>query len=327
MGHFTTAGKSFPDGGTIPGFAGLDHLSFGTPAAPDSNQQDAPEFVVDGGVIKQFLFWDTGRRIVTKRRVRWTFTNASSWTSWPAVAWYGQPGGNGPGEQTLEVDSYWPGNGQLSATAIESVSATNGPGGEAAWPYQGNDHRVHTEWGAGSIDAKDHLSAGGGAVLNFSSLTKLVFGGSTSPDVFDESDADIPPGGVLTGVENITGQSVPFVQGEGGYVLAAYVTPVPTKFIPLDPDDWRDWRRVWPWEKVFDPATLLDMLRSSGLGEQIGKVRESAGQPMDEIDKIVSSAAAMTKSQLTKALAETRSMVARGEAALKSLQAQIDKQR
>lgn len=323
MGHFTTTGKSFADGGNIDGFADLDHYSGGSSGSPDIINQTAPDSVLDGATTKRFLFWDTGRQVTTKRHVRWTFTNATNWSDWNAVAWYGTPG-NGPPNPTIAVDSYWANNGVLSPTAIDAVTATNGPGGEAAWPYQGNDHNVRSEWGSGSIDAKDHLSSPGGASLNFSSLTKLVFGGDPS-GVFNENDSNVPAGGVLIGTEAVTGQTYPFTHNEQSIVLASYVTPPKPKFGRLG-DDERAWQWVWPWEEIVDPATLIDLIRERGLGDQIARVRESAGQPAEAFERLVREAAAMTKSQLTRAIAETRSIVSRGEAALKSLQAQAEKE-
>jgi hypothetical protein len=322
MGHFTTAGKSYPDGGIIDGFADIDHTSFGTSTAPDILNQTAPDSVLDHGATKRFLFWDTGRQLTNRRHVRWTFTGASNWSNWNAVAWYGTPGTNGH-DPTIEVDSYWANNGPLTPTAVESVTEAGVPGGSSAWPYLGNDHHVRTEWGDGTIEAKSSLLSPGGATLDFSGLLKLFFGGDTSGAIFDENDNGIPPGGTVTGTVNVTGPDYSFAHDEGGILIASYVTPIPVHFRPRFPQDWL-WKHVWPWEEVVDPATLIDIIRERGLTEQIEKVRGAVA--VDEIERLVSGAAAMTRSQLKTAVAELRSIVSRGEAGLKSLQAQMGKE-
>ena len=323
MGHFATTGKSYADGGTIDGFAGIDHMSFGATSTPDVLNQVAPDSVLDNGVTKRFLFWDTGRQITNYRHVRWTFTNSGNWSTWNAVAWYGTPSSE-PGQPIIEVDSYWANNGPLAPTPVEAASEAGVPGGQTAWPWMGHDHQVRTEWGAGSIDAKSDLASPGGATLWFSSLVKLVFGGIAT-GVFDENDADIPPGGVVTGVESVTGQSASFAHNEGGTIIAAYVTPTHSHspFHLIDPG--KLYRKVWPWEEIVDPATLIDIIRERGLADPISRLRGSVGDPVDEIERLVGAATSMTKSQLKTAVAELRSIVSRGEAGLKSLQAQTEK--
>jgi len=320
MAHFTTAGKSWSDGALLDGFASIDHTSSGDVGHPDSLSQTAPDSVIQDGVTKRFLFWDTGRQITNKRKVIWTFRYSANWLTWNAVAWYGTPSDK-PGQPIIDAEPYWANNGPLTSTAIHDVTEAGVPAGHTAWPWMSNDHQVRTEWGAGSIGAKDTLTSTTGTTLDFSGWLKLQFGGDPT-GACDENDDDVPPGGVVTGAVAVTGPSLSFVQNEGDTCVAAYVTPKPQKigrppinvqFVPQ------------PIE-IVDPATLIDILRERGLGEQLARVREAVGQPVDEIERLVGAASAMTKSQLKSAVAELKSIVSRGEAGLKSLQAQAEKQ-
>jgi hypothetical protein len=294
-------------------------MSYGDVGHPDSLSQLAPDSVIEDGVAKRFLFWDTGRRITNKRKVIWTFEYAANWATWNAVAWYGIPGGP-PGEPVIDAESYWANNGPMTPTAIHDISESGVPAGHTAWPWMGNDHQVRTEWDAGSIDAKPSLTSTTGSALDFSGWIKLFFGGDPN-GACDESDADVPPGGVVTGEVAVTGPSLAFAHNEGDGCIAAYVTPIPAK---IKGPNINVKFRPQPIE-IVDPATLIDVLRERGLGEQLTRVREAVGQPVDEIERLVGAATSMTKSQLKTAVAELRSIVNRGEAGLKSLQAQVEK--
>src|SRR5438874_13633894 len=94
MAHFTTAGKRYREGDILPGFGSVD-LTITNPGT--TFEQTAPASLKDqDNNTRNFLYWDTGRRITGKRKVRWTFNHPANWSEWNAFAWYGvPPPGNG----------------------------------------------------------------------------------------------------------------------------------------------------------------------------------------------------------------------------------------
>ena len=164
-------------------------------AAGTTVEQTAPPSLPDAdGVLRSFLYWDTGRRITGKRKVRWTFNHPTNWSEWPAAAFYGIPPTGTGGMARVVVDAHWVGTGPINPTPIDGPGSTfvNGPGGTPiAWPGDGDDHIVRTQWGAATIHAKDHLQRNmGDPLLDFSSWQQLVYGGDAA-GYFEENDDDI----------------------------------------------------------------------------------------------------------------------------------------
>ena len=319
--HFTTAGKRYREGTAFAGFGALDVDVSGPSTTVD---QTAPAFLPDGKTQRGFLFWDTGRRITNLRHVRWTFSHLSDWSTWNAIAWYGV-GGNGPGQPIVSLDAYWVGQGTLDPTPIDGPGSSfvNGPGaGNTAWPWMGNDHQVRTEWGPATIRALDHLRRSvSDPQLDFSSLQTLIFGGDDS-SVFNENDDNLgSSGGVVTGIAATTAQSLPFAQGQGATVMAGYVQPVASKV-------------TFPGSliELIDEAVLNhlvftnvdpspdDLVRLKLIVESIDLVRGERVSA-DVFSGLVDAARGMSKAELTRTIAGTKATLARGEAALKSLQA------
>ena len=318
--HFTTAGKRYREGTSFPGFGALDV----DVSAPTTIDQIAPAFLPDGATQRGFLFWDTGRRITNLRHVRWTFNHLPDWTNWNATAWYGV-GGNGPPQPLVGLDAYWVGQGTLDPTPIDGPGSSfvNGPGaGNTAWPWMGNDHEVRTQWGPATIRALDHLRRSvSDPQLDFSSLMTLIFGGDDS-SVFNENDDGLgSSGGVVTGIAATTAQTLSFAQNAGATVMAGYVQPVSSKV-------------TFPGSliELIDEAVLNhlvftnvdpspdDLVRLKLIVESIDLVRGERVSA-DVFSGLVDAARGMSKAELTRTIAGTKATLARGEAALKSLQA------
>src|SRR5262245_1882380 len=122
MGHFTTGGKRYREGDDLPSFGAVDAT---VTAIGTILEQHAPAWLVDqDGVTRGFLYWDTGRRITNKRRVRWTFNHPLNWSEWNAAAWYGVPSGGGPPDPTVRVDAHWVGVGPIDPTPIDGPGST-----------------------------------------------------------------------------------------------------------------------------------------------------------------------------------------------------------
>ena len=333
MAHFTTKGKLYREGTDLDAFGALDV----TVTAPGTTvEQTAPSSLPDsGGVSRSFLYWDTGRRITGKRKVRWTFNHPANWSNWPAAAYYGVPGGGGPGTPVITVDAHWVGVGPIDPTPIDGPGSTfvNGPGPTPAWPSGGNDHRVRTEWGAANIHAKDHLQRNvGDPILNFSSWQQLVYGGD-STDVFEENDDDILPGSGVTGIVSSTSQFFPVAQGVGGFLMAGYVPPDrrrgPDR--PGGRPDWDIFRelveilREKDLSKFFPPdrgdPSPEDIIRLKLISESLDLVRGGTVTPTDAFDGLVGAANKMSAAQLKRTILGTKATLNRGQAALKALEA------
>lgn len=318
MSVFTTSGKRYREGTTFDAFGGAD---LNPVSAGNTWEQTAPRELPDGaGPARKFLFWDTGRRVTGYRTVRWHFNHPENWSTWNAAAWYGTPG-IGNGDPTEYFDAFWVANGTLDPTPIDGAGSSfvNGPGGESAWPWQGNDHEVHTEWGAATVHALDHLQRSvTDPLLNFSSLTRVEYGGDDS-DVFDETDDDITtPGSGVCGEESTTSQSVVLPQGTGGIVLAGYVQPVRSRI----PFNWSDFvaavTHVNPWDLVSDPSPD-DPIRRAVLD----RLRQTVGQGAqgDPFAGLVTLAGSLDSATLKRVIVEVQSLQRQAEAAAESLKA------
>lgn|GEM_PF-6521536 len=118
IGHFSTSGKQFTEGDPISSFGAVN---LDVNAAPTPFAQTAPAALLDDdNVLRQFLYWDTCRRVTNKRTVRWTFNHPDAWTDWRAVAWYGVPStGPGGGQALVTTSAHWVGVSPITATPID----------------------------------------------------------------------------------------------------------------------------------------------------------------------------------------------------------------
>lgn len=314
MAHFTTSAKRFPEGSTYPGFGGAN---LNVPSGGDDYTYTAPAELPDSPHNRKFLFWDTGRRVTTKRTVHWTFTHPADWTNWNAVAWYGDPTGVGNGGHTIITSAYWVGMSLMDPTPIDGAASTFAG---AAWPASGNDHNVDTEFGPGTLRALQHLQRHvSDPVLNFSGLAKLIYGGDDS-GVFEENDNDLPSGG--SGPVGIEGSDLQltYAQGESDVVLASYVTPAPVVVKPPTVGPLVDLGSIISKLKDRGDPSPEDLIRLKMLEDVLGMVRGTPAQ-IDAFANLAEVAKNMTGAELKRTIAATQAQLRRGEAAVKSMQA------
>jgi hypothetical protein len=319
MGHFHASGKRYAEGTNFPAFGNTE----GDWNPNGSEDLTAPALLPDTDGNRPFLFWDTGRRVTTKRRVVWTFHHGDQWSSWNATAWYG-PSSTGPGSDTISVHGYWVGQGLIDPTPINPAGSTfhNGPNAaDVAYPVNGDNHVASTQWGSATIGALDHLQRNPtDPLLDFSSLAQLVAGGDDS-GFCEENDDDVTTSSGVTGLASLGGQSATFAQHNGATLLASYVTPAPISVRPPGDGD-----AAW-WTKYFDrgdPAAFRQI--AEALVAVANRVQNTSQAAPDTFESLAAAAPQMTKAQLTKALAEARSVLNRGQAAVKSMEALAAKQ-
>lgn len=321
MSHFTTAGKRYRDGTTFDSFSSLDVGVPPPPAMPTTVEQVAPRELNDGVSTRAFLFWDTGRQVTGKRHVRWSFNHADEWSTWSATAWYGLIGGNGPPQPVVSFDAYWVGQGAIDPTPIDGPASSfvNGPGaGQVAWPYEGNDHLVRTEWGPATVHALEHLRRSpSDPELNFSALTQLVYGDGDAGDIFDENDEGITSSSGIVGIENVTSPVLTFPQGTGAVVLASYVVPAAVDFV-FDLTKLLGEANLGKLIDKGDPSPE-DLVRLKLIADTLDLVRGERPSP-DAFEGLVDAARLMKPAELRRTISQTRATLRRGEASLKAME-------
>ena len=322
MGHFTTKGKLLREGTDLSAFGSLDVT---VTAAGTTVEQTAPPSLPDAdGVLRSFLYWDTGRRITGKRKVRWTFNHPTNWSEWPAAAYYGIPPTGTGGTASVMVDAHWVGSGPINPTPIDGSGSTfvNAPGGTpGGWPGDGEDHVVRTQWGSATLRAKDHLQRNmGDPLLEFSSWQQLVYGGDAA-GYFEENDDDITPGGGVTGIANSTSPFFSVAQNSGSFLMAGYVVPVKSgidifkKLIELI--------RAYDLGKFIDKGdpSPEDIIRLKLISESLDVVRGGTVTDFDAFEGLLDAAKKMKPAELKRTIAGTKATVLRGQAVVKTLEA------
>jgi hypothetical protein len=331
MGHFSTSGKEYTEGGTISSFgaANLDVNAAPTPFA----QTAPPALLDDNNVLRKFLYWDTGRRITNKRTVRWTFNHPDSWSDWRAAAWYGVPPIDHNGQPLVSVGAHWVGVSPINPTPVDGPGSTfvNGPGGSPlAWPWTGNDHVVSTQFGAETIHALAHLQrSSGDPTLDFSSWQQLIYGGDDT-GYFAENDDNIgstSSGSGVTGIENSTSPDFAEAMGAGAVLLAGYVTAPPPDFGGIL-GRLREVINAGLLGKFIDKGdpSPEDIIRLKLISESIDLVRGQKPTGPDAFEGLLDAAKSMSASELRRAIVGTQTTLRRGQAALKSLEALAAKQ-
>lgn len=334
MSQFTSSAKQFASATALVGFGSIS-VNVTTPGT--TLDQTAPPYLL-GPDDKPwgFLFWDTGRRITSKRTVRWTFNHPDQWTDWRAIAWYG-PGGDGPEVPIVNTGAYRVGHASLAPTPIDGPASTfvNGPGGSPlAWPWAGDDHALRTEWGDASIRAKASLHSGPGGPgdpeLDFSCWVRLVYGGDGS-DYFSETDENVDALASGSGVTGIAGSgSAVFAvdQGAGPTLLAGYITAPARRF-----DDplgrLRDVLAGSLLGKYIDKGdpSPEDIIRLKLISESIDLVRGERPSSTDAFEGLTAAAKVMSAQELRRTIVSTQTTLRRGQAAVKYMESLAAKAR
>lgn len=330
MSQFSSSGKQYPSGDPMDGF-GLTNVNV-TTSGTTLEQMAAPSLPGPDGKPLSFYFWDTGRRITNKRKVRWTFNHPENWSDWRAIAWYGPSGGKSVPQ--ANTSAYWVGVSAMAPTPIDGAASTfvNGPGGTPlAWPYSGDDHVMRTEWGAATVHAKAHLQASSGSPqVDFSSWIQMVAGGDAT-GYFSETDDDIESTSSGSGVSGIVGSgSADFsvAMGAGAILVAGYVIP------PL-PDDHGLLGRLreviaggmlGKYIDMGDPSPE-DIIRLKLISESLDLVRGERPTSTDAFEALMDAARGMSAQELKRTIVSTQTTLRRGQAAVKYLESVAAKQR
>jgi hypothetical protein len=326
MDEFQVTSKLWPTGQVLH-WLGDDVNDLGGPATFTRN---APLLALseDGKQNYKFLFWNTGRHLTSKRKVRWNFS-ALGWGVWTATRWYGIPGVNGTPLITADALSIGD-NAILSGTPINGPASTfhNGPQNQPAWPYgtPSNDHNVWTGWGDATIVAKDpFVPAGSSYEYDFAGWLQLIWGGDTSGD-FVETDVVGGSGSSGSFYDHVTNGAFTIGQGAGATLVAAYGTKSAVTL---------------PWFKL-----LVEILRERGINLDINwKVDPSPEDrvrlqiltnllavtspremsPGESLESLASGVETMSAAELKNAITRSKSMLQRGNAVLKALEVALQK--
>lgn len=313
MDEFRTIAKLWPGGAELD--LGTDSNVLGGPATFTRN---AAQFVTapDGEQNFRFLFWNTGRHLTAKRRVRWNFS-VLGWGTWTATRWYGTPGG-GVGPARVRADAFAiGGDDPLGPTPVDGP-ASSFPAG--AWPFGGDDHEIGTAGGAVDVTAKDPLAG-----LDFAGWLRLVWGGDPDGE-YVESDAG--SGGQIGGDGFFQhAGSAPFHVPAGGSadLLATYGNSH-----GLELGRVRDWLRDFfeqrgPFEipQKGDPSPI-DFLRLRMLEQLVTRTQPGEARGLD-LQQLIENAPRMSADELQRSLKALQSSMDLNRVAVAALEGQLKK--
>lgn len=338
MNKFEVISKLWPSGDLLNG--GLDVSPVNPPGG--SFIRTAPPLAAAPGAPNgyRFLFWNTGRRVTSKFKVTWTFSNLSSWTTWTATRWYGPDGGGGPGGTSsklitatafaMEDDASMPGSPIDSANS----TFTNGPAGQPAHPF-GNppsDSVASTQWGAASVAAVDPFPPQ--MVFNqylFAGWLKLVLGGDDTGQ-FDETDGTAIGGGGF--YSYLAPSPIAVSKDDTVDLMAAYrVVAIPRPGIPdrypIDYIKFIEW--LLDYDRLIDPRPSpmgagADRLRVGALTDLFALSR-MAEAPEDLLKSLAANVKSLSPAELKRAVSSAKAITKSVEAATKSLEAAMSKGR
>lgn len=320
MDVFTTNAKLWPSGTELN--LGIDSNPVGGPYSPT---RQAAQFASDGGPkTYQFLFWNTGRHITSKRNVKWIFT-VLGWGVWNATRWYGIPNG-GPGSKQIRANAFSIGGNQSlgSATPIAAPPASTFPAN--AWPVGSDDHLVSTANGAVSIAAKDPYDT-----YDFAGWLQLMWGGDDTSE-FVETDAG--SGGTIGGVgfyDHVTGGAANFqgAQNSSAELLATYGYHPPPDRGRFDPGRLRDWiyeviidDMIKPGPEIVGDPSPIDRIRTKLLKELLAQTRPGTGGATD-FQSLIEAAPKMNPAELKRAVQQLKTTLDLGKTALGAMEARL----
>lgn len=311
---FTVTAKLWPTGSPLD--LGTDTNTLTVPA---STYREAANFVtsMDGLHNYQFLFWNTGRHVTGKKRVRWNFS-VGGWGVWNATRWYGTPpGGPNGGHPRVHVDPFDLRNNAMitSGTAIDGPASVFGPG---AYPFSGNDREIDTAANLATVFAKEPFNS-----QHFAGWLQLIWGGDDSGE-FIETDTGASPGspGFFE-----SGGSGPFTVPSGGSadLLATYGNSsiTPPGFVDLSLIYEVVFGTIPPGGPIGpgDPATI-DRLRVAILEELFQKA-QPAGPAGPDFQRFIDGAGRMNHEELNRAKQSVQTTLDLGKTALSVLDAQL----
>lgn len=313
MDTFRTIARHWPNGVELD--LGSDSQVLGGPSTFD---RTAPDFVTssDGTQTYQFLFWNTGRHVTNKRKVKWIFS-VLGWGVWTATRWYGVPGGGG-GPARVRADALSiGGDTTLSGTPIDGAASTYAAG---AWPFNGDDHAIGTATGPATVVAEDPLSG-----YDFAGWLQLFYGGDPTGEFVE---TDVGTGGVIGGpgfFDHVTGVNFSAAQGTSADLLAAYgYKPSAGPSIGrIWPEIFRARRPVLDIPKPGDPGPE-DWIRLKILADLLRETTPVQPGGAD-FQQLVEAAPSMSREQLQRSIQSVKTTLDLGKSALSSLEAHLRK--
>lgn len=316
MDEFRTIGKLWPSGDELD--LGTDSNILGGPATFTRN---APGFVTspDGATNYQFLFWNTGRHVTSKRRVRWNFS-VLGWGTWTATRWYGTPSGGPGGPPRVHAETFSIGNDDLlaGATPIDAGASSFAAG---AHPFGGSDRQIGTADGPATVVAKDPFNA-----RQFAGWLKMIWGGDPSGE-FVETDAGTSGTFGGTGyydhVNVLTG-AYHAAQGTSADLLALYGTHDDPGTIQIKKWFEEVFRTKVPFEipQKGDPSPM-DLIRMRILEQMLERTQPNAGGGGGDFQKLIESAPGMNRDELKRALMSVKTSLSLGETALAAIEGRL----
>lgn len=183
---------------------------------------------------------------------------------------------------------------------------------------------MSTQFGAEVIHALANLHRSpGDPTLNFSSWQQLIYGGDDT-GYFAENDegaTSTTSGSGVSGIENFTSPNVAESMGQGGVLLAGYVTAPPPHFSGLL-DDLRGVINAGLLGKFIDKGdpSPEDIIRLKLISESIDLVRGQKPTGPDAFEALLDAAKTMSAAELKRTIVGTQTTLRRGQAALKSLE-------
>lgn len=309
MDEFNTVAKLWPTETELD--LGTDSNVLGGPA---TFTRDAPQYVTspDGTQTYQFLFWNTGRHMTNKRRVRWIFS-VLGWGVWTATRWYGSSGGGG-GPPRVRADPFSiGGDATLTGTPIDDAASTYPPG---AWPFNGDDHVIGTANGAASVIAKDPFLG-----YDFAGWLRLMWGGDPNGE-FVETDAG--SNGQIGGAgffDHVTGTAFNAAQGTSADLLAAYGYKPKAKFPDWLKDIFKERMPAFDIPSRVDPAPE-DLVRLVVLGQLLRQTQPGSVQGAD-FQGLMEAVPRMNQEELKRAMQSVQITLDLGKTALGTIEAQL----
>ncbi|HXH40332.1 MAG TPA: hypothetical protein VNN08_17010 [Thermoanaerobaculia bacterium] len=314
MDEFRTIARFLPTGAEID--LGTDSNLLG---GPSHFTRNATPFATPDGVTNyEFLFWNTGRHVTSKRRVRWNF-NVLGWGTWTATRWYGPPGG-GPGSDRVRADAFSiSGDAPISAdTPINGPASTFPPG---AWPADGDSHLVSTANGAIDIVAKDPFAS-----LDFAGWLQLIPGGDPSGEFVETDDGTSGSFGSAGYYDHVTAGPFHVAQHGSAYLLATYARSASLATVPVlglvkAIQDGSLWDFII---NIADPAPD-DRIRERLLESLREQTRPSLTAKEGDLQHLIENAPSMKPAELKRAAQVVKTTIDLGKVALSTIEGQLNK--
>lgn len=316
MDEFRTIAKLWPSGAEVD--LGTDSNLIGGPPATFTRNAAGFTTSPDGSQNYQFLFWNTGRRITTKRRVRWNFS-VLNWGVWTATRWYGIPPESGGGPPRVHAEPFSiPGDSPLGGPTVIDAGASTFAAG--AHPFNGSDREVGTSDGPASVAAKDPFND-----KLFAGWLRLIWGGDPDGEFVETDTGTTGTFGDPSYYGHVIGGAFDAPQNTSADILATYGKPVDNGPVidirELLGEILRD-RGPFEIPQRGDPSPL-DFIRKGLLDKLIEMTRPGQATDGTDFNRLLAAAPRMDAEELKRAASSVKTTMSLGETVLAALEAQL----